>query len=1664
MAGKKKFGTFAGVFTPSILTILGVIMYMRLGWVVGHAGLIGTIAIILIAHVIAVTTGLSVSSVATDKKIGAGGIYYVLSRSMGIPIGGAIGIALYVGTAFSIALYLIGFAESFNDFMGFGMTINDFRITGTISLIVLTALALISTSAALKAQFFILAAIVVSLVSIFFGNMDFAPNSVNLFAPTGAEPMSVVFAIFFPAVTGFTAGIAMSGDLKDPKKSIPRGTLLAIGTGLVVYLGLAIFLAFAVDSERLQTDYNILKTIAYFGGPAVIAGIWGATLSSALGGILGGPRILQAMSLDGVTPKFFGKGKGKDNEPVNALLFVFVIAEAGILIGELGAIAGIVSMFYLATYGFINISFFLEKVTNPDFQPTFKISKFFGIVGTIACFGVMFYTDWIATIAAITIIFGLYFYLRKKQIELGSNDVWKSVWSNVVNKGLKKLESHEGVDSNWNPNILLFTSLDKDSRYNLLDFSKTISGRSGIITDFNLVTTSTDSSPISKSEQMFKDDFLEEFGIFGRRLNVDDFYTGIENIASTYGFNGVEPNTIMMNWSRSTKDPERSTKMIERLIRLDYNLLYFDYDLKKKLGNKQTIDIWWRETDSKNAELMLNIARYISQSPSWDKIKIRVLFVNHNNADNTVIKIKISNLLEKLRIIADIKIINNGVEQKSFYEIIELQSAKTDLILLGIPNFSAEKQAAYILNTDNLFETVGSTLLVKASNNFNQLDLDFSNELIAKAKQSVAISPLEKTEIDEINEAIQEWDTHLSETSKILSDPSFKSISQSYFSFIDNAQKGFELTIKDLNSEHSINKVVREIQTYVAKIKENSEAMLVGKLDETEELFKNALDAIIKQRKEFFRNVPNKLSYKTPSGKGKVKWYQLLKYQYDAKILPNFHTALLDFGVKNFMLLNNLSETINSEALTLVEKLSKNENKEDAFLHFKTTIRTLFQTLLMDCSLLSHQVIDKLNTTERSVCNDILLNFELPGYQNLIKKRRKKLKNKVTESIETKILEYSGNWFRNQHLAHNLLESNFKLGKSGLKVFVINEQIKTKTNRLITKSQHQDIVSFEQEVKYVIEHFDTEQLREYKNDTLDKLAEEIPSLEFNSELQTEEDLILSLSKHQDDLVKLISANSFNALQTCQNEEVEDIEVSLSNIENYIIRTGYLTPLQESIDVFENVTKSVSEELYKSANLVKYILSAEITDENRSEFKNNLLNVKNRLANTLSELVKGEQAFVYNLDTNTHTVFNSLNARNIIENIDSYSKVSLRAIEKSKIAKWKDRKSKLLAEKYNSLINFISAKKRDVKSLKFIEEHKHVQSNIELVSNFMRQLDFKKGVAKELPFYYQKLFTGSHLGRLGTKYNSRELSAVENAIAKIDSGISGAILILGESSSGKSYFVDSITETLIAGSKVLLTPPKKQNYDVNDVHLAFQNVSKISGTADAILNQTSEKKIFIIEDLEQWWVNAENGHRAINYLSKLIEKFGCSHYFIISCNLFSFEIIKTVSDIEKQLLTNIIISPANKTELKEIIQNRHNTGRAEIWYKEHLIEDAKRIDHIYTDIFQKSNGNIGVALGLWKSSIHKDSDGNLYITKSDYNYFPNISNPRWKVVLYVFVIHGSLKQRQLDTIFSNCSWKEDTLKELEKTNLILKNTEGKYLIHPSSRHYVEEWLKELTILN
>ena len=471
-------------------------MYMRLGWVVGEAGIYGAIGIILVAHIISITTGLSISSVATDKRIKTGGIYYLLSRSLGFAMGGSIGITLFVGTALSIALYLIGFAESFlgipeiADFLNIEANINGYRIVGSGVLVFLVIIAFISTSIAIKSQFIILGAIALSLISIFVGIFtisDFSPTAPALATSSNEISLITIFAIFFPAVTGFTAGVAMSGDLKDSKKSIPKGTLYAIGTGLLIYLGLALAFGFFVDRDLLINDKNFLMKIAWW-SPLVVAGIWGATLSSALGGILGGPRIIQAVAMDKIVPQFLGKGTGANNEPRNALIFTFAIAEMGILIGELNAIAEIVSMFYIAAYGFINLAFALESWASTDFRPSFKVSKWVGILGFIASFGVMFQLNPGAMFAAFVIMWAIYFVLKRKELKSETGDVGASVWTSIARTSLTKLQKKEMEERNWKPNIILFGGKDKDRKH-LIELGTAFAGKFGFLSIFNLEYT-----------------------------------------------------------------------------------------------------------------------------------------------------------------------------------------------------------------------------------------------------------------------------------------------------------------------------------------------------------------------------------------------------------------------------------------------------------------------------------------------------------------------------------------------------------------------------------------------------------------------------------------------------------------------------------------------------------------------------------------------------------------------------------------------------------------------------------------------------------------------------------------------------------------------------------------------------------------------------------------------------------------------------------------------------------------------------------------------------------------------------------------------------------------------------------------------------------------------
>ncbi len=469
---KKTFGTFAGVFTPTTLTILGVIMYIRQPWVVGNAGIIGALAIILLSVAITFTTAMSLSSITTNVRIGTGGAFSIISKSLGLEIGGAIGIPFYIAQALAVAMYIFGFREGlafiFPDLNAYAVDLGIF--------ILVMAIAFTSTSFAFKIQYVILGVIVLSLVSIYGAlfvndlNYDFElfgkyPGSIeNNFSGTS---FWVVFAVFFPAVTGVMAGANMSGDLTSPRKSIPLGTISAVIITALIYISLIFVVSLIATPEEMTKNYNLFIEKALY-GPLVIAGLLGATLSSALGSFIGAPRIMLALAEKGILPKSPTLAKlSARGEPLHAMYFTAIVVFIGISLRNLNTIAPILTMFFMITYAMINIVVLLEQSLGlPSYRPTLKISLLVPALGAFGSIAIMFVINVIVALFSLIFIFVFYYYLVKLNLKSEVGDSRSGLFTALAEWATKKSSSlsPEKEVRSWRPNLLIPMQMPKEIR------------------------------------------------------------------------------------------------------------------------------------------------------------------------------------------------------------------------------------------------------------------------------------------------------------------------------------------------------------------------------------------------------------------------------------------------------------------------------------------------------------------------------------------------------------------------------------------------------------------------------------------------------------------------------------------------------------------------------------------------------------------------------------------------------------------------------------------------------------------------------------------------------------------------------------------------------------------------------------------------------------------------------------------------------------------------------------------------------------------------------------------------------------------------------------------------------------------------------------------------
>ncbi|XP_036264815.1 solute carrier family 12 member 2 isoform X4 [Pipistrellus kuhlii] len=759
--GVVKFGWIKGVLVRCMLNIWGVMLFIRLSWIVGQAGIGLSVLVIMMATVVTTITGLSTSAIATNGFVRGGGAYYLISRSLGPEFGGAIGLIFAFANAVAVAMYVVGFAETVVELLKEHSILmidelNDIRIIGAITVVILLGISVAGMEWEAKAQIVLLVILLLAIADFiigtfipleskkpkgFFGykseifNENFGPDF------QGEETFFSVFAIFFPAATGILAGANISGDLADPQSAIPKGTLLAILITTVVYVGIAVSVGSCVVRDAtgnindtivteltnctsaacklnfdfsycesnpcsygLMNNFQVMSMVSGF-APLISAGIFSATLSSALASLVSAPKIFQALCKDNIYPAFqmFAKGYGKNNEPLRGYILTFLIALGFILIAELNVIAPIISNFFLASYALINFSVFHASLAkSPGWRPAFKYyNMWISLIGAILCCIVMFVINWWAALLTYVIVLGLYIYVtyKKPDVNWGSSTQALTYLSALQHSiRLSGVEDHV---KNFRPQCLVMTGAP-NSRPALLhlvhDFTKNVGLM--ICGHVHMGPRRQAMKEMSIDQAKYQRWLIKnKMKAFYAPVHADDLREGAQYLMQAAGLGRMKPNTLVLGFKKDWlqadmrdvdmyinvfhdafdiqygvvvirlkegldishlqgQDEEEDGKTpTQPLLKkeskgpavplnvADQKLLEASTQFQKKQG-KNTIDVWWLFDDG---GLTLLIPYLLTTKKKWKDCKIRVFIggkINRIDHDRRAM----ATLLSKFRI------------------------------------------------------------------------------------------------------------------------------------------------------------------------------------------------------------------------------------------------------------------------------------------------------------------------------------------------------------------------------------------------------------------------------------------------------------------------------------------------------------------------------------------------------------------------------------------------------------------------------------------------------------------------------------------------------------------------------------------------------------------------------------------------------------------------------------------------------------------------------------------------------------------------------------------------------------------------------------------------------------------------------------------------------
>ncbi|KAK2004556.1 amino acid permease [Colletotrichum falcatum] len=573
---KSKLGVVSGVYIPVCLNIFSILMFLRFGWILGQVGLLGMLGLLVTAYVVDFLTTLSLSAIASNGEVKGGGAYYVISRSLGPEFGGSIGVLFYLAQVLNTALNVVGLVDCIK------LNVGDSFPQGYWTVFLLQALALLLCAGlclagsgifakASNALLVILALAIVSIpVSAAFRPPFHDPELgvrftgfsietlVDNFAPhtrsesyKGLETFREVFAILFPATSGIFAGASMSGDLHNPSKDIPKGTLWAMMTTFIAYLVVVFSMAATTTHASFLNNTNIIS-VTSLSMPLILAGECAVTFFSAVMGLIGAAKLMQALARDKLLPGLlpFSRGTRRNDEPVQAIILTYALAQIA-MFANLNQIATLISMGYQMTFFVMNLACFLLKIGSaPNFRPAFKFFSWeTAFAGSILSAAAMFFVDQTYAATAVCMLIFLFSLIHYLSPPKRWGDVSQNLIYHQVRKYLLRLRP-EHIKF-WRPQIILLVNNPR-RQTRLIQFCNSVK-KGGLYILGHVIVTDDFNSGVHEArlQQAAWTKYISEFSrikAFVQLTMSPSITWGIRNLILSAGLGGMRPNIAVMGF------------------------------------------------------------------------------------------------------------------------------------------------------------------------------------------------------------------------------------------------------------------------------------------------------------------------------------------------------------------------------------------------------------------------------------------------------------------------------------------------------------------------------------------------------------------------------------------------------------------------------------------------------------------------------------------------------------------------------------------------------------------------------------------------------------------------------------------------------------------------------------------------------------------------------------------------------------------------------------------------------------------------------------------------------------------------------------------------------------------------------------------------------------